>query len=313
MIDDTLAADGYRVFSADEFKAAAMAAPRSGRRPLLVFDQFEELITLFEEAPDSKAKYEIAQTVQLTVIRTLSRLLLDTELPVKFIFVFREDYHLKLGKFFERIPGLREQCMYLEPLPTAKLRRLIRDPFVLAAAAGKPFDREIDDSQAKEIAAAIDGYSGSHHVNLTEVQIICQTLWRDSQGATRFAGAADKVQEIQTLLERYTDERIAALPEGLRGPAVAILSRLITSSGTRNIVTEPDIVESLEKENGIAPDVARQALGELVGKGRLVNRQVVTRQRSTTSLASFSSRGYAAVATSAARSLSNSGGSGIGI
>ena len=51
-------------------------------------------------APENRAKIEAAQTERLAIIRTLSQLLLDSHLQVKFLFVFREDYFLKLSKIF---------------------------------------------------------------------------------------------------------------------------------------------------------------------------------------------------------------------
>src|SRR4029077_10038250 len=127
--------------------------------------------------------------------------------------------------------------------PVAKLKSLIRDPFVLARKRGQPFLRQIDDSLAQDLAAAIEKRSGSRQINLTEVQIIGQTLWRDPHGAERFIAAEDKPGEVQALLARYTDGRIASLPEALQGPVEAILSRLVMSGGTRNIVSEPDLIE----------------------------------------------------------------------
>ena len=78
---------------------------------------------------------------------------------------------------------------------------------------------------------------------------------------------------VQALLGRYTDGRIASLPEALQGPAEAILSRLVTSGGTRNIVSEPDLIEQIEKVESITPMVTRNAITELTSGSRLVNRQ----------------------------------------
>jgi hypothetical protein len=124
--------------SEEEFTKTVLASHPAGPA-LLIFDQFEELITLFEEAPENRSKIEAAQTSQRAIVRTLSQLLLDVHLEVKFLFVFREDYFLKLSKFLERVPGLREQCLYLEPLPASKLKSLIRGPFILARNRNQPF------------------------------------------------------------------------------------------------------------------------------------------------------------------------------
>ena len=163
--------------------------------------------------------------------------------------------------------------MYLEPLPTARLKEVIRDPFVLAANAGHAFERPIEDSLADEIAKAIAAYRDSPYVNLSEVQIICQTLWRDPDGTANFIAAVNKVQEIQTLLERYIEGRLAGLSKQLREPTNAILIRLITTSNTRNIVAEPDLIERLKEEEDVPPAITTKALNELVTKSRLVNKQ----------------------------------------
>jgi hypothetical protein len=90
----------------------------------------------------------------------------------------------------------------------------------------------------------------------------------------RFVGATDRSRAIQELLERYTDGRIQALPKELRDPAVAVLSRLITSAGTRNIVAESELIERLEKEERVPRNLAERALAALVSETKLVRRQI---------------------------------------
>lgn len=259
--------------SAEDF-ARVLSTPHLAGPPLLIFDQFEELITLFDETPDTPQKRAAATTAQSLIVHTLAEFVRDPATLVKFLFVFREDYYLKLGsKFFDRLPGLREQGMYLESFPKSRIRPLVREPFVQAADTGHPFLRAIDDALAAEIAKAIADYTDLPSVNLTEVQIICQTLWRDPNGAANFIAAPDKVQHIQSLLERFIDERLALLSEDVRGPAIGILTRLLTASDTRNIVAGPDLIERLEKEDHVSTEISKKALEELVHRSRLVNRR----------------------------------------
>ncbi len=76
------------VLAVDAFEERVRAACER-YRPLLIFDQFEEIVTLFDEAR--------ARDVQRRLVELFVRLLRGS-LPVKVLFVFREDY---LGKVKE--------------------------------------------------------------------------------------------------------------------------------------------------------------------------------------------------------------------
>ena len=85
-----------------------------GERPLLIFDQFEECVTLFEEAPQTGASgdssaAEAALKVQGRLFDAIVALVSDHRIPVKIVLSFREDYLAKLSKLLERIPGLSDQ------------------------------------------------------------------------------------------------------------------------------------------------------------------------------------------------------------
>src|SRR6476660_616234 len=57
--------------------------------PVLFFDQFEELITLFEEAPDSREKFNQAREIQGRIVEMLLGLLDDPNLSIKLVLSFR--------------------------------------------------------------------------------------------------------------------------------------------------------------------------------------------------------------------------------
>ena len=254
--------------------ASLIAHAHPGGPGLLILDQFEELVTLFEEAPDTRERLRAAMETQGAIIKTITGLLLDGELPVKCLFVFREDYLAKLAKVFQRVPGLREQAMRLEPLPIGRLPEIIRGPFESDRLPRGYFKHEFSPEVANALASALGERNEGGNMNLTEVQIVCQTLWREPGGAERFLGAADRSRAIQELLERYTDGRIQTLPKELHDPAVAVLSRLVTSAGTRNIVAESELIERLEKEEGVPRNLAERALAALVSETKLVRRQI---------------------------------------
>ena len=77
-------------------------------RPLLVFDQFEELVTLFEEAHPGDAV-----ELQGQVVRLLVELIRDQTLPLKLMFVFREDYLARVQELLAERPEIVDQSLRL--------------------------------------------------------------------------------------------------------------------------------------------------------------------------------------------------------
>src|SRR5207247_2075496 len=108
------------VLSPDAFVERLRVACMS-TRPLLVFDQFEELVTLFEEADQRKLQQRI---VDLLVV-----LLRDEVLPVKVLLVFREDYLARIKQLLAPLPELVDQALRLTPPGSDELPNIIRGPF----------------------------------------------------------------------------------------------------------------------------------------------------------------------------------------
>ena len=157
------------------------AATEAETRPLLIFDQFEELVTLFEEALPGESVKD-ALTLQDEIITALVDLLRDQTLPVKLLFVFREDYLAKLTKLFQRYPDLPDQYVRITPVKSQLILRLIRGPFDKYPGH---FAREIPEALARRIMQAIED-RGAPAVNLSEVQIVCWQLWHSERPEALF-------------------------------------------------------------------------------------------------------------------------------
>ena len=97
------------------------------RRPLLIFDQFEEFYTLFEEAPRKDALRD-ALRAHDHITEILSTFINDNDAPYKFLFVFREDYLAKLTKLFQLCPDLPDHYLRLTPLDRDAAREAIVKP-----------------------------------------------------------------------------------------------------------------------------------------------------------------------------------------
>src|SRR5262249_48663310 len=101
-------------------------------RPLLIFDQFEEFITLFDEAqragPTTGARraQQQAPGVQKAILATLVKLIQDETLPLRILFVFRDDYLAKLGLLFKLCPNLLDQGQRLLTPNVSEVPRIIR-------------------------------------------------------------------------------------------------------------------------------------------------------------------------------------------
>src|SRR5437762_2842829 len=95
-------------------------ADRPTGRPLLIFDQFEEFITLFEEAHrtgvrESSGRIENVRQTQTKILDLIVSLIQDQMFPIKIIFAFREDYLAKLYLLFDHCPQLLDQAQRLLP------------------------------------------------------------------------------------------------------------------------------------------------------------------------------------------------------
>ncbi|HEV2840439.1 MAG TPA: hypothetical protein VGW39_03860 [Chthoniobacterales bacterium] len=260
------------VFSTEEFRAR-LSIEHPGGPPLLIFDQFEEFITLFEEAPEGREKFAEATEAQKTLLDFFHTLLRDETLPVKLLFVFREDYLAKLSKLFTLVPNLRDQHVRLTSPDSTVLKKLIRGPFTLSEIPPEHFGRVISDELATKMCAALEERSESGSINLTEVQIACLSLWRDPKAESLFDATPNRGEVVQRLLEGHLTGALDRLGTGLRAPAVAVLRHLVTSAGTRNIVLESDLLDRLRTCEDIPAATGKRALAELSGQSRLVRRQ----------------------------------------
>ena len=259
---------------------ALFRAPVVKQRPLLIFDQFEEFITLFEEAqrgggtPEEIRVRRQARQAQRRILGMLIRLIRDETLPVKIIFSFREDYLAKLSLLFDHCPEVLDRAQRLLPPRVDLLPEIIRAPFVHPHLKSRflrdegPRRSEISEELAKKIAIELGQHGVADTVNLTELQIVCLRLWQSADPEELF-----KSQKISGLLDAYVEEVFSTSLSDLRDPAVALLSEMITGSNTRNIVAEEDLLNRVTEAGEFDERQLRDALNEL-GKSQIVRREL---------------------------------------
>jgi WD40 repeat protein len=253
------APDGRLVLAASGFSAAATAAAEKARI-LLVFDQFEEFVTLFDD--------EARAVLQKRIVAEIIELLRARDVRVKLLFGFREDYLANLAPLLTEQPELADQSVRLVPPPTAAAAGIIRAPFERFPGAfpkgGPP--REFTEEFAERIAESFEQRSKTGRLNLSELQIVCVRLWEDAED---FEELFEK-REIEGLLEDFLNQRLGLFEGPSRDVAVVLLTRLVTSSSTRNVVSREDLLAHAIRETGCDPDVADATVERLAGEAALV-------------------------------------------
>lgn len=252
------------VLSAEQlFTRIQEASP--DRTPLLILDQFEEWITLAD--PYSTKPTEGTQKAQERILDALVALIRDHSIPVKLLFVFREDYLAKLNRLFRRCPDLVDQYLRLAPLPTGVLLRIVRGPFTLKDIPDKHWPAEISASLAEEIRQEIAAREYSV-LNLSEIQVVCLRLWASGNPEELYHR-----NKISGILEDFLASSLSGLGP-VEAPAVALLSRMVTGSGTRNVISGEDLLDRTHKEDGFSRASLTRALDALVDETKLVNREI---------------------------------------
>ena len=244
------------VLSIAEFEQRVRAVSRE-HRPLIVFDQFEEILTLFEDEDGITSRRALAEMIV--------RLLRDP-LPVKLLFAFREDYLGRVKQLLAARPELVDQALQLGPPSADTLTTIIRGPF--ERFPGR-FERELDPALAQRLRAALAERFGTGEVSLSEVQTVCLRLW---QSPDPDALLTDK--GVRGLLEDELGEALDAFAPALRTAAIALLSQMVTSAGTRNVISAEDLRQRVrEDDQDIAPQLLDDALERLERESKLVRRE----------------------------------------
>jgi TRAP transporter TAXI family solute receptor len=229
--------------------------------PLLIFDQFEEWATLFE----GKAEEEVRKA-QESIRDMIASLINDGTLPVKILIVLREDYLAKLEPLFERCPNLPDQYLRLTFLSGDQIFQAVRGPFEKYPERYRP---EIGVSLAKEIRRQFDERSRGTDIRLTEVQIVCKNLFESGHKGPDLERYFKEVG-VKGVLEQYFKAAIDSLAPNQREPAVALLTRMVTPAGTRNVISENDLLNRVKNEDKIPRELLCKTLESLEQKTKLV-------------------------------------------
>jgi tetratricopeptide (TPR) repeat protein len=271
--------DDRVAMSCEEFKRILFAPSELGI-PLLLFDQFEELVTLFEENPKDKVRFDEARAARREIELLLRDLLLHQSMPLKIVFAFRDDYLARLTPIFSSIPDLLDQRVLLVPPRVELVKQIVRGPFVKSADGerGLPghFHPELSEELAEKIAAGISARRLSGLINLSEMQMLCLGLWRHPARCEQLLRAPDPAAVLGKIIESESLSPIKDFRFQDKLRTLALLSNLVTEDGTRDVVSEENLIRETTRNPllWMFRGNLRKLLGQLLEKTGLLRRSL---------------------------------------
>ncbi|QXD14561.1 hypothetical protein GQ464_014150 [Rhodocaloribacter litoris] len=221
-------------------------------RPVLIFDQFEELFTLFGQGKQASPAEELA--LQRRLLATLLDLV-NSGLKVKVLLIIREDFLGKLETLATAYPRIFDHRVRLRRLDEAEAREAICGPFRRPETGNRrepcpAFPAQLTPALAGRLIADLTRTGEETQIQPTQLQIVCRRLW-DRYAATHPVIDVTHYEAeggVERILEDFWKAELDRLDPDLRYLAVLLLSRLITKSGTRDVVSEDKLRAFLEED-----------------------------------------------------------------
>lgn len=243
-------------------------------RPVLIFDQFEELFTLFESRGE-KGKSDDNVKTQKAILKTIVTLATEERLKVKLLIIIREDWLGKLELLSKGYPQVFDHRVRLGNLARGNAKQAIIGPFHKNTSFHSRFTEGLADSIVLELSSE----DAKGEIHATQLQIVCDELWK------KYASTQSEVTEnefnveggVKGISEHYLTSQLERLGSSHKGKAVMVLAHLITNSGTRDVVNDEKLKGLLNAHSQIDVDTFRITL-RLLENQRIINR---TTQRGT--------------------------------
>lgn len=239
-------------------KALSHADPE---RPLvLVLDQFEELFTLFEAA-DRDLRGRILAFIANAANRK--------DLAAKIVLGIREDFLGKLELISKEYPQVFDRRVRLDLLGPEAAKRAVVGPFERKGGFPAEISAETADAIIEEFGHATDQVG----IHPTQLQIVCSRLWNEYSEkhpvVTRDHFLAMK--GVKGILEGFLESTVAALSPGQKDLAYGVLGQLITTSGTRDVVSDAKL-KAWYAQAAVGDDKALAQVLGFLDEQRLINR-----------------------------------------
>lgn len=253
---------GPLVLSTEALGAAVARAAQSNALPVLIFDQLEELVTLFERDRTSDT--------QMGIVRCLIGVVRNAGLPVKVLLSFREDYFTKIRELFADLPQLSDQYFRVTAPPIGCLDEMISGPFHSKDLDEHHFDLALSPALCGQLSTELTQRWKEGPVRLTEAQISCLMVWKAPDGASLLA------QGVPHLITEYYASALDELEGEEMAVAITLLAMLVTPARTRNVVSESELVkraQHLVRGEGAAGEQITRVLRKLEQGTRVVRHE----------------------------------------
>jgi hypothetical protein len=219
----------------DLIKQAELLYRHSFKPIYLIFDQFEELFVLGDEA-EQQAFFQFI------------RRFLDKKFPGKIIISMREEFIADLWDFEKIVPSLFEYRFRVEKMRTEVVKQVIEKTLRKLEERGEIRVSELDRlTEGIMDRLKVDG----KQVELTYLQVFLDRLYRvaaqdNGTGPVHIRPAIlDKIGAIKDVIGDFLDDQVDLLEEeiGQKGVAMKILGELVSDKKTKKRVA----VEALEE------------------------------------------------------------------
>lgn len=236
--------------------------------PVFIFDQFEELITLFEEMGGTTTDGDLTpadrRNFQKEIIELFREIYYNRSLRIKFIFVFREDYLAKFSRLFMAIPDLKDHTLRIKSIPCQDIHQIISCPF--SGENEGRFDNPFTDDFMDALETKLKEHFDDDYAVLTDVQIVCEFL-HELPPNERMPFL--KQTPIKDIIRQSYENALSRLPASDQTIATEILQTLVLNENTRNIFHKHAIQEVLTEKGYPVSDLTA-ILDRLEHETRLV-------------------------------------------
>ena len=209
---------------------------------VLIFDQFEEILTADPLALDAKKEF----------FDQLGRLLQDSRIWA--LFALREDYLAPLGPYGEQVPTHLKNLYRLELLSRNEAQTAISET---AVGAGRTFTSEAVDKLVEDLATVqVQQQDGTFvkqtgpHVEPMHLQVVCRRLW------DRIPEDKDTVEKsdleafgnVTKALASYYEDEIGKMPGRQRATREWVGEKLIKGGIRAQVLRGVGASEGLDNE-----------------------------------------------------------------
>jgi hypothetical protein len=251
------------VLSVEEFLSIIYAST-TPEIPLLIFDQFEEWVTLFESSD------QYVRSSHDKILFGISKILNDSKLSIKTLITFREDYLAQMTPLFKLCPQLPDNYLRLTALNYKSIVEIIRGPFVT-------YPNFYRNTISEDIACEIKSQFELHNIEgfyLSELQIICQGLLEKKRITPDYNEKLYVKSGVKVLLENYLEQKVQLLPNEQKAAVIPLLNRMVTSAGTRNVILKDDLISRVSVEEDLDRELLEKTLNNLEQQIKLIRSEI---------------------------------------